>query len=78
MDAFPRPAIFSLIQERAGVVESEMRRTFNCALGLVLAAAKENADAVSAALRDAGESVFTIGEVIETPGAVDDERVRFA
>jgi len=78
MSAFPRPAIISLIQERANVEEHEMRRTFNCGLGLVIAVAKENADAVATALRGAGESVYVIGEVIETPGAVDDARVRFA
>lgn len=72
-----RPALFSLIQERGRVEESEMRRTFNLGLGLVIAIEPSAVSAAIAALEAAGERVATIGRVIETPGAIDDARVRF-
>lgn len=58
------PAIFRLIQERGGIDEEEMYRTFNMGLGLVLAVAAEDADAVLAHLSDA----WVCGEVISGEG----------
>ena len=54
-----------------------MRRTYNIGVGLAVAVAPADAERVADAMRAAGETVFTFGKVIETPGAVDDDRVRF-
>jgi phosphoribosylformylglycinamidine cyclo-ligase len=76
--AWARPAIFDLVQRAGDVDETEMRRTFNLGLGLVGVVAKEHADAIRAAFVAAGETVTVIGEVVATPGAEFEARVRFA
>lgn len=58
------PAIFRLIQERGGVDEQEMFRTFNMGVGLILAVSPEDAGAVLAQLRGS----FVCGEVIRGKG----------
>ena len=35
-DAWKRPTIFDLIQEKGGISDYEMLRTFNCGIGLVV------------------------------------------
>ena len=46
-----------------------MLRTFNCGIGMVLVAAKAEADAVMAALAAAGERPAVIGEIVPPSGA---------
>ncbi len=75
--AWKRPAIFDLIQRAGSVAEDEMRRVFNVGIGMVMAVAPADADAIVRALRGAGESATVIGRVSAMPGAVDDARVRF-
>ncbi len=62
-NAWDRPAIFNLIQREGNVPEEDMQRTFNLGIGLVIAVAKEGADAVLAKLRAIGEEPVVIGEV---------------
>lgn len=78
LDAYERPAVFRLIEERGRVAENEMRRTFNLGVGLVIAVERERVDAVSRALTAAGERTFVFGEVVDSGDAVDDARVTFA
>jgi len=62
------PPVFGLIAE-AGVDDHEMRRTFNMGVGLaVVVSARDVAEALAVA-RAAGETVWEIGRVVETPGA---------
>ena len=53
-----RPAIFQWLQQQGGVAETEMRRTFNCGVGLVVCVAADAADAAMALLQDAGETIW--------------------
>jgi phosphoribosylformylglycinamidine cyclo-ligase len=55
--------IFSLIQERGGISDKEMFRTFNMGIGLVLIVPKERAVAICEELRALGEIASIIGEV---------------
>jgi phosphoribosylformylglycinamidine cyclo-ligase len=71
------PPIFDLIAERGGVALAEMRRTFNLGVGFVAVCPEDAAEAVTAALQGAGETVSDIGRVVELPGAVDEDRVRY-
>jgi len=59
--SFDRPAVFAWLQETGGVAEAEMRRTFNCGIGMIAAVAPADADAVCAALNAAGEDARVIG-----------------
>jgi phosphoribosylformylglycinamidine cyclo-ligase len=66
MASWKRPGVFNWLQDAGGVAESEMQRTFNCGLGLLLAVAAEHADRVVAALENAGETAWVAGELAET------------
>jgi phosphoribosylformylglycinamidine cyclo-ligase len=72
--AWPEPAIFRRIAE-AGVERAEMRRTFNCGLGLVIVTPPADAERVRAACEAAGEKSFLVGEIVAGEGAA---RVEFA
>jgi len=61
--AWPLPPVFAWLQEVGGVADHELRRTFNCGLGFVLITAPADASAVLAALLNAGEEAFVVGEL---------------
>jgi phosphoribosylformylglycinamidine cyclo-ligase len=63
-----RPAIFDLIQRTGEVVDSEMYRTFNMGLGLVLTVPESDVAAVTKAFESAGETVSRIGRAVEHTG----------
>ena len=50
-------------------------RTFNCGIGMVILASESDAGEISQALKQAGESVYELGHVIETGDATS--RVRY-
>jgi phosphoribosylformylglycinamidine cyclo-ligase len=58
------PAIFRWIGEAGSVPEYDLRRTLNMGIGLIIAVAPDNVDALRAALLEAGEAnSVVIGEV---------------
>ena len=57
------PAVFQWLMDAGPVTESEMLRTFNCGIGLVLIVDPEQCAAIQATLENHGEQVFTVGEV---------------
>ncbi len=59
--AFARPDVFSWLQEAGQIAEAEMRRTFNCGIGMIAAVSSDHADAVVDALNNAGETACVIG-----------------
>ena len=61
--SFDRPAVFKWLQETGGIAESELRRAFNCGVGLVLAIAPSKADGVITALNATGETAWVIGSL---------------
>ena len=62
------PALFDLIERRGPVERSEMRRTFNCGIGLVVVAKKGSEQAAIAALSAAGEKAFVLGRLAPEAG----------
>ena len=62
-NAWTLPAVFAWLQEAGGVAESEMRRTFNCGVGLSLIVAPEDAPPVLEGLLAGGEDAFVCGEL---------------
>jgi phosphoribosylformylglycinamidine cyclo-ligase len=61
--SWPRPAVFSWLQQAGNIDEAELLRTFNCGIGMVVAVAPGDADAAIDRLRAAGETVHRIGSV---------------
>ena len=62
-NAWAAPPVFDWLQQTGGVAIEEMRRTFNCGLGLVLIAAPADASAVLEGLVAAGEDAVVVGEL---------------
>lgn len=57
------PPLFTWLQAQGNVTDSEMYKTFNCGIGMVVIVAKDQAAAAQKLLSDAGESVFKIGSI---------------
>jgi phosphoribosylformylglycinamidine cyclo-ligase len=63
MESWQLPGVFGWLAETGGMTQTEMLKTFNCGVGMVLVVAPESADAAEAALSAAGETVFRMGHV---------------
>jgi phosphoribosylaminoimidazole synthetase len=68
-DAWPLPAVFGWLQSVGGVSDHELRRTFNCGIGLVLIVKPDEAGPVLSALLDAGETAFVCGQLAAAEAA---------
>ena len=68
LNAFKPPRVFGWLASTGNVAEKEMLRTFNCGIGMVVIAAKDNAIDVEAALEAVGETPIHLGEIIAQEG----------
>lgn len=66
------PEIFSFIQKQGNIPEDEMYGIFNMGIGMALFVDEKDEKRVKELLKEAGETVYTIGKVI------DEEGVHFA
>jgi phosphoribosylformylglycinamidine cyclo-ligase len=73
--AIPVPPVFSWLARVGGVAEREMLRTFNCGIGMIVAAEAAKAAEVEAALKTAGEAPVRLGEIV--PAAEGNEAVSY-
>jgi phosphoribosylformylglycinamidine cyclo-ligase/phosphoribosylamine--glycine ligase/phosphoribosylglycinamide formyltransferase/phosphoribosylformylglycinamidine cyclo-ligase len=64
--AWVLPPVFAWLQEAGGVAEQEMRRTFNCGVGLMLIVSADDAPAVLEGLLEAGEEAFVCGQLAQS------------
>ncbi|MFT4075565.1 MAG: phosphoribosylformylglycinamidine cyclo-ligase [Asticcacaulis sp.] len=62
-DSWEFPPVFEWLMQTGGIEKHEMLRTFNCGVGFVLYVAPKDADAVLAALLNAGEDAFVVGQL---------------
>ena len=62
-NAWPLPPVFAWMQAVGGVADHELRRTFNCGVGLILIVAPQDAPETLEALLAAGEEAFVCGEL---------------
>jgi phosphoribosylformylglycinamidine cyclo-ligase len=60
---WPAPPVFALIQRRGRVSDSEMYRTFNMGLGMLLVLARERAEEAVARLVRSGEQAWVVGGI---------------
>jgi phosphoribosylformylglycinamidine cyclo-ligase len=63
--SWPVPNIFQKIQKRGKIENSEMFRTFNMGIGMVLVVSKESAVRVRSFLHTQRVESYIIGDVIE-------------
>ncbi|MHB1678598.1 MAG: phosphoribosylformylglycinamidine cyclo-ligase [Sulfuriferula sp.] len=68
------PPLFSWLQQQGGVTDTEMHRTFNCGIGMVVVVAPEHADVAVQQLTNTGETVYRIGKICNR-GANDAQTV---
>ncbi len=59
------PEIFNWLQEKGNIEQTEMYRTFNCGIGMVLIVENDQAQAVIDRLSELGEKAFQIGLIDE-------------
>ncbi len=64
-DAWQMPQLFQWLQQQGGVADTEMHRVFNCGIGMVVVVPADQADAIAATLREQGETVSVLGEIVE-------------
>ncbi|MBT4699621.1 MAG: phosphoribosylformylglycinamidine cyclo-ligase [Rhodospirillaceae bacterium] len=58
------PPVFVWLAKAGGIEQREMARTFNCGIGMCVIVSDAKADAVTAALKDASETVVRLGTVV--------------
>ena len=63
--------VFDWLAVTGRIAPDEMRRTFNCGIGMVIVVAEHDLDGALAALRDAGESAWQLGQIEAGAGEVD-------
>ena len=62
------PEIFLWLQEQGNVELADMLTTFNCGIGMIVCVAPEDEKVTLKALQASGETVFVIGELVESTG----------
>ena len=67
-DSWNLPPLFAWLQEAGAISDAEMRKTFNCGIGMVVVCAKEQAASVTEALNAVGEDAKIIGEITKRSG----------
>jgi phosphoribosylformylglycinamidine cyclo-ligase len=68
--AWKVPPVFGIVQDAAGIDDESMYKTFNMGVGFALVLEEQHAAEAAAKLRELGESVSEIGEIVEGTGVV--------
>lgn len=63
-DAWPKPAVFELLREWGQVAWTEMYRTFNMGIGMILVVSPAEAAAIVAELAGQDEKAYIVGSVV--------------
>ena len=71
VNSWQQMSIFDWLQTNGRIETDEMRRTFNCGVGMVVIVAADNADAAIDLLNACGESAWRLGRVVAGSGPVD-------
>ncbi len=74
LGAWIPPAVFSWLKTAGNLDDTEMLRTFNCGIGLVIVASRDRAGLVLKELREAGESPMIIGRIAPPRGVLSDAK----
>jgi phosphoribosylformylglycinamidine cyclo-ligase len=74
LDPWAIPPVFRWLARAGNVAAEEMLRVFNCGIGMALVVAADRAEAATALLADAGETVLPLGRIEAASG---EPEVRF-
>ena len=69
LGSWRRPAVFDWLQSRGGIRDSEMLRTFNCGVGMLVCVPAAEAVRACDLLVAAGEQAWPIGRIEQSEGA---------
>ncbi|MFK8067692.1 MAG: phosphoribosylformylglycinamidine cyclo-ligase [Gammaproteobacteria bacterium] len=67
-ESWKTPEIFNWLQEKGNIDQTEMYRTFNCGVGMVLIVDDNQSEAIIKRLSDLGENAYKIGHIKEQKG----------
>lgn len=62
--SWERPEIFNYLQKLGNVEDDEMHKTFNCGIGMILVADKNDVDEIIKVLQESGEEASVIGDLL--------------
>jgi phosphoribosylformylglycinamidine cyclo-ligase len=68
LDSWQLPEIFQWLQKQGNVSLPDMLTTFNCGIGMIVCVAAEEVEMTVKTLQEQGETVFSIGEIVEAEG----------
>jgi phosphoribosylformylglycinamidine cyclo-ligase len=68
---WPLQPVFQWLGDAGALTDTDMARTFNCGIGMVVITDPERANAAEKILSEAGEAVFRIGSVTPHQGPAD-------
>lgn len=68
LKSWSMPAVFQWLQSQGAVNQEEMLRTFNCGIGMIIAVDSVDAERARAILEQSGETVVTVGRVVDAEG----------
>jgi phosphoribosylformylglycinamidine cyclo-ligase len=75
LGAIAVPAVFQWLADHGGISDTEMIRTFNCGVGMMVVVGREDAAEAHQALLTAGEHPIRLGEIVPSPGMSFDGRL---
>ena len=71
LQSWELPPLFRWLQQAGNIADTEMLRTFNCGVGMVVVVAAEHAEEALARLNNAGETAFRIGMIAAGHGPAE-------
>lgn len=67
-NSYEVPALFKIMQEKAGITDEQIYNTFNMGIGMVVCVAPENVEAAMESLKASGEEVVVLGKTVAGEG----------
>ena len=67
-NSYDVPAVFRIMQKRAGISDSQIYNTFNMGIGMVVCVAESDVKATVSQLESTGEQCFVIGKTVKGSG----------
>ena len=70
-DSYPVPPIFTMLAKEGDITEEMMYNTFNMGLGMIVAVDPADVDKTMAAIKQAGDTPYVVGKIIDGEKGVD-------